>query len=148
MTGPEDAKEGREPVTNPGRTGISGPELAGAGVQFALLLVLSSFAGIWVDKQLGTSPWFLIVLVFVGAAAPLRVAAGLLADRVLSGPGDRQAVAGGGGGALGVPLGAFPVVRSLAARNLMLGWGAGAFVRVLSLAAYTVAAAKVLLLPL
>jgi len=67
--GPEDAKEGREPVTNPGRTGISGPELAGAGVQFALLLVLSSFAGIWVDKQLGTSPWFLIVLVFVGAAA-------------------------------------------------------------------------------
>ena len=69
MTGTEGGKQGRQPGSNPGRTGVSGAEFAGAGVQFAAILVLSSFAGMWVDKQLGTSPWFLIVLVFVGAAA-------------------------------------------------------------------------------
>jgi F0F1-type ATP synthase assembly protein I len=69
MTGTEGGKKGHEPVPNPGRTGISGAELAGGGIQFAAILVLSSFAGIWVDKQIGTSPWFLILLVFLGAAA-------------------------------------------------------------------------------
>jgi len=69
MTGSEGGKTGRDPAPNPGRTGISGGEFAGAGVQFAAFLVLSSFAGMWLDKQLGTSPWLLIVLVFAGAAA-------------------------------------------------------------------------------
>ena len=69
MTGPEGGKKSREPVPNPGRTGVSGAEMAGAGIQFAAILVLSSFAGMWVDKQIGTSPWFLILLVFLGAAA-------------------------------------------------------------------------------
>jgi F0F1-type ATP synthase assembly protein I len=69
MTGSEGSKKDRDPAPNPGRTGVSGAEFAGAGIQFAAFLVLSSFAGMWVDKQLGTSPWFLIVLVFVGAAA-------------------------------------------------------------------------------
>lgn len=69
MTGSEGGKTGRDPAPNPGRTGVSGAELAGAGVQVAAILVLSSFAGIWIDKQLGTSPWMLIVLVFLGAAA-------------------------------------------------------------------------------
>lgn len=69
MTGSEGGKQGHRPGSNPGRTGVSGAEFAGAGVQFAAILVLSSFAGMWVDKELGTSPWLLIVLVFVGAAA-------------------------------------------------------------------------------
>ena len=69
MTGPGAGKTGGEPGSNPGQTGISGLELAGAGFQFAAILVLSSLAGIWVDRQIGTSPWFLIVLVFLGAAA-------------------------------------------------------------------------------
>ena len=69
MTGSEGGKTGREPVSKPGRTGVSGAEFAGAGIQFAVFLVVGSFAGIWVDKQLGTSPWFLIILVFAGAAA-------------------------------------------------------------------------------
>jgi F0F1-type ATP synthase assembly protein I len=69
MTGTEGGKQGHPPGSNPGRTGVSGAEFAGAGVQFAAILVLSSFAGMWVDKQLGTSPWLLIVLVFAGAAA-------------------------------------------------------------------------------
>lgn len=43
--------------------------MAGAGVQFAVILVVAIFAGMWLDRNLGTSPWMLIVLVFVGAAA-------------------------------------------------------------------------------
>src|SRR5260370_25622794 len=68
MSGTEGSKKGREPVPNPGRTGISGAELAGGGIQFTAILVLSSLAGIWIDQNLGTSPWFLIFLVFLGAA--------------------------------------------------------------------------------
>ncbi len=49
--------------------GISGSEFAGVGLQFALTIVLFMFAGIWLDKSLHTSPWFVIVCVFVGAAA-------------------------------------------------------------------------------
>ena len=69
MTGTEGDKLARRPVSNPGRTGVSGVEMAGAGVQFGAILVLSSFAGLWLDRQLGTSPWLLIVIVFLGAAA-------------------------------------------------------------------------------
>lgn len=49
--------------------GISGSEFAGVGLQFALAIVVFMFAGIWLDKRLGTSPWLVIVCVFVGAAA-------------------------------------------------------------------------------
>ena len=69
MTGNEGDKQARRPVSNPGRTGVSGAELAGAGVMFGVVLALSAFAGIWLDRQLKTSPWLLIVMVFVGAAA-------------------------------------------------------------------------------
>ena len=46
----------------------SGSQFAGAGFQFAVMVILSAFAGIWIDRRLGTSPWLLIVTVFVGAA--------------------------------------------------------------------------------
>jgi F0F1-type ATP synthase assembly protein I len=69
MTAPEGGKTGRDPIQHPGRTGVSGAEFATAGIQFTAILVVASFAGMWVDKQLGTSPWILIVLVFLGAAA-------------------------------------------------------------------------------
>lgn len=49
--------------------GISGGEFAGVGLQFALTIVVFMFAGIWLDKRLHTSPWLVIVCVFVGAAA-------------------------------------------------------------------------------
>lgn len=42
--------------------------MAAAGFQFTIVVVLSVFAGIWLDKQLGTTPWLLIVTVFLGAA--------------------------------------------------------------------------------
>jgi F0F1-type ATP synthase assembly protein I len=47
----------------------SGAEYAGAGVQLALTIVAFMFLGIWLDKRLGSSPWFVLVCVFVGAGA-------------------------------------------------------------------------------
>ena len=47
-------------------TGIG--QFAGAGFQFALTVVLGVLAGIWLDNKLGTSPWMVIVMVFLGAA--------------------------------------------------------------------------------
>ena len=50
------------------RKGISGSEFAGIGLQFAVTIVLFAFAGIWLDRRLGTSPWLIIVGAFGGAA--------------------------------------------------------------------------------
>ena len=50
------------------RKGMSGSEFAGVGLQFAVTLVLFAFAGIWLDRRLGTSPWLLIALVLGGSA--------------------------------------------------------------------------------
>ena len=47
---------------------VSGAEFAGIGIQFALTILVFVFAGVWLDKRLGTSPWLLLVFVFVGAA--------------------------------------------------------------------------------
>lgn len=49
------------------RKGMSGGEFAGVGVQFAVTIVVFAFAGIWLDKRLGTTPWFVLVLVLGGA---------------------------------------------------------------------------------
>jgi F0F1-type ATP synthase assembly protein I len=42
---------------------------AGAGIQFALAIVLFLLAGQWADRKLGTSPAFLLIGVFVGGSA-------------------------------------------------------------------------------
>jgi ATP synthase protein I len=44
-------------------------EYAGVGLQFALTIVVFMFAGMWLDRRLGTSPWLIILFVFGGAAA-------------------------------------------------------------------------------
>ena len=44
-------------------------EYAGVGLQFALAIVVFMFAGMWLDRALGSSPWLLILFVFVGAGA-------------------------------------------------------------------------------
>ena len=44
-----------------------GVEAMGAGVQFALSIVVFLLAGDWLDERLGTTPWFLILGVMVGA---------------------------------------------------------------------------------
>jgi len=46
---------------------LSGAEFAGIGVQFALTLLVFVLAGAWLDRRLGSSPWLLIIGVFVGA---------------------------------------------------------------------------------
>lgn len=47
--------------------GISGGEFAGIGIQFALVILVFTAAGVWLDRRLGTSPWLLILFVFLGA---------------------------------------------------------------------------------
>jgi hypothetical protein len=47
--------------------GVSGGEFAGIGLQFAFVILVFTFAGVWLDRRLGTSPWFLLVFVFAGA---------------------------------------------------------------------------------
>lgn len=49
------------------RKGMSGSEFAGVGLQFAVSIVLFALAGIWLDKRLGSSPWFVLLMVFGGS---------------------------------------------------------------------------------
>lgn len=49
------------------RKGMSGSEFAGIGVQFAVTIVVFAFLGIWLDGWLGTSPLFVLLMVFGGA---------------------------------------------------------------------------------
>jgi F0F1-type ATP synthase assembly protein I len=66
MTG-EAGRQGRG-----ARRGSAAPsigEYAGVGLQFAFTIVAFMFAGMWLDRALGTSPWLLILFVFGGAAA-------------------------------------------------------------------------------
>ncbi len=63
------ASGGSKFATRKGAEGmVSGAEFAGIGIQFALTILIFTFAGVWLDSRLGTSPWLLIVFVFVGAA--------------------------------------------------------------------------------
>ena len=61
MTGEKGSKKGS-------KAGASGLEFAGAGLQFAVIVVASALGGIWIDRKVGTSPWLLLVLVFGGSA--------------------------------------------------------------------------------
>jgi len=59
-----------------GRPRGAGPEpnlsgLGGMGLQFVVVLLAFLFIGKWLDARLGTSPWLLILGVFVGAAASI-----------------------------------------------------------------------------
>jgi ATP synthase protein I len=52
-----------------GPEGPSPASFAGAGAQFVLAILLFLYIGKWLDSKLGTSPWLLMIGVFVGAAA-------------------------------------------------------------------------------
>jgi F0F1-type ATP synthase assembly protein I len=60
----------RTPTTFPGddRKNVEQKYLrfAGVGVQYALTILLLTFAGIWLDDKFGTSPLFLVVLLVLG----------------------------------------------------------------------------------
>lgn len=64
---PSGAKEAEYDRLLHRRKGKSGSEFAGVGIQFAATIVVFAFAGIWLDKRLGTSPWFVLILVLGGA---------------------------------------------------------------------------------
>jgi len=59
--------ERRDQFTGRG-SALSGTEFAGIGVQFALTILVFVFAGLWLDRRLGTSPWLVVICVFAGAA--------------------------------------------------------------------------------
>lgn len=54
----------------PSRTPARGPSdlnrYAGVGVQFAGTIGVFAYAGYWADGKLGSSPWLMIVGVFLG----------------------------------------------------------------------------------
>ena len=68
-SGDQDRSPPPGPKTRGGRAAPTGAEFAGAGLQFAATIVAFMFLGIWLDKTLGTSPWFVLVCVFAGAGA-------------------------------------------------------------------------------
>jgi hypothetical protein len=70
MSGPErdEGRSGRQPAPKPGATPSPG-EYAGAGLQLAMTIVAFMFLGIWLDKTLHSSPWFVLICVFLGAGA-------------------------------------------------------------------------------
>jgi F0F1-type ATP synthase assembly protein I len=67
MTEPRPTETG--PKARSASTPPSGAEFAGAGLQLAITLIAFMFLGIWLDKRLGSSPWFVLICVFVGFAA-------------------------------------------------------------------------------
>ena len=86
---------------------------------------------------------------FAVATLALTGISGWLLTIAFRGPADGSAIATSAVLALVIQLAAFPAVRALAAKNIMLGWGAGSLVRFLSLIVYAaLVAAKALLLPL
>jgi ATP synthase protein I len=58
-------EEGREPSGESG----SMSALAGLGLQFVIAILLCLYAGMWLDRKLGTSPWFVVGGIVVGASA-------------------------------------------------------------------------------
>lgn len=56
-------------MTTPEEQRGHGGEYAGLGLQFAVSILLFLYLGQWIDRRLGTEPWFMIVGVFTGAGA-------------------------------------------------------------------------------
>jgi len=69
MTPSEEPKPRTPAGDSHARKAPSGGEYAGAGMQFAVTMVVFLLVGMWLDRRLGTGPWLAIVLMFVGAGA-------------------------------------------------------------------------------
>ena len=50
-------------------TRTSAGEFAGLGLQFAVSVIAFFFVGQWLDGKFGTTPWLLIIGVFLGGGA-------------------------------------------------------------------------------
>ncbi len=63
-------------MKNEGEPKAEEPQNAGAAMQVGIELVagvaVGSFVGFYLDRWLGTTPWFFIVCFFLGAAAGFR----------------------------------------------------------------------------
>lgn len=68
-TVPDGGPAGGPPGGNGAGGGPSVAEFAGVGLQFAVSILVFVYAGQWLDRKLGTAPWFLIIGVFFGAGA-------------------------------------------------------------------------------
>ena len=66
---PEGGPASGPPTGTGADEGTSITRFAGVGLQFALSILVFVYAGQWLDRKLGTAPWFLIIGVFFGAAA-------------------------------------------------------------------------------
>lgn len=68
-TPPEpNARRERDPRSFQARSSHgSGPDFTHLGVQFAASILFFTYIGYWLDKKLGTSPWLIILFVFIGA---------------------------------------------------------------------------------
>jgi ATP synthase protein I len=60
-------RPGQRPSPVGGGSSLSG--LAGVGIQFAVTIIVFLFAGQWLDRHFGTTPWLLILGVLIGASA-------------------------------------------------------------------------------
>lgn len=85
---------------------------------------------------------------FAGTTIGLVALSGWVLTLVFHGPGDWAAIRLSAIVATVVQIAAFPAVRALTTQNLMVGWGAGSLVRLLTLIVYALLVRTVLNLPL
>ena len=45
---------------------MAGGQVVGAGLTLAVTVGLFAYGGLWLDRQLGTRPWMLLLLVLIG----------------------------------------------------------------------------------
>lgn len=68
MTGtPSNPPPGAGPDRKEEDTGPSAGEFAGLGLQFVIALLAFLYAGQWLDRRIGTTPWLSIIGMFLGA---------------------------------------------------------------------------------
>ena len=69
MTGSPGGGKNDQPPKAEGADGESSiTQFAGVGLQFALSILVFLYPGQWLDRKLGTAPWFLLGGVFLGGA--------------------------------------------------------------------------------
>src|SRR5215211_9302801 len=66
-TSPDGGPANGPPSGKGAEEGPSASEFAGVGLQFAVSILVFLYLGQWLDRKLGTAPWFLIGGVFLGA---------------------------------------------------------------------------------
>lgn len=54
------------------RSYYRGLSATSVGLEFAIAVVITLFAGLWLDRKLGTSPWLMLLCLCFGFAAGMR----------------------------------------------------------------------------